>query len=798
MLGNPLLLGDDGYNISRSVRLRSSASAYFNRTPASTGNQQKFTLSMWAKLGSLTANCHLFNAYGSSTNRFEIYYQGASSPTSVIGVDMNNGSWVLDLATAQVFRDPSAWYHLVFAVDTTQATNTNRVKLWVNNVQASFTQSSGGGAAVWFAQNTNTPVNTAVSHLIGMQGASAGAYLDGYLTEINFIDGQALDSSYFGTTDPVTGVWKAKKYTGTYGTNGFYLNFSDPSAATAAAIGKDSSGNGNNWTPNNISVTAGATYDSMIDVPTMYADGGNGRGNYCVANPLKRYTANFAISNGNLTLTDSTAAVVSGACSMSTGTSGKYYFECTMTAVAVNTAGAGSNFVGVAPQTNIDASIVSAVGAYRSGNPIYNLASVAQTAGSTYTTGDVIGVAVDVTNGTVQFYKNNVAQGATPSFTFTAGTELFPYCSADNVAGTKTFDFNFGQRPFTYTPPTGFLALNTQNLPDATIKAGNKYFDVSLYTGNHSTNAIVNSGGFQPDFVWIKDRSAVAAHVLFDSVRGVGGFLNTNNTTAEDTTLNYAKLNSFNSNGFTLGASTLANDLSNYSGDSFVGWQWKKGAAQGFDIVTYTGNGSGAVRTIAHSLGVAPKLMINKARSTSSTGTDHWVVYHGSFSAGDYILLSATNAKANSSSYWGNTVPTSSSFYVGSPANNVSNESGIGYVTYLFAEVAGFSKFGSYTGNGSTDGPFVYCGFRPRFVMVKSSSGVENWMVYDSVRDTYNVETQYLIPNSSGAEGALSPSIDLTSNGFKVRYNGSPLNTSSGTYIFAAFAENPFKNSLAR
>lgn len=719
------------------------------------------------------------------------------------------------LVTSQVFRDPSAWYHVVLAVDTTQATAANRAKLYINGSQV-----TAFSTATYMAQNATSDFNNNVLHNIASFN-NATEFFDGYLTEINFIDGQALTPTSFGEFDSFTGVWKPKKYLGTYGTNGFYLNFSDNSAATAAAIGKDSSGSGNNWTPNNISVTQGLADDSMIDVPTLWADGGNGRGNYPVLNPLKRYSANFGFSNANLTVSDATATSLQAVATMRTPTSGKWYWEVT------NTAGSGLNcFAGsVVTEAIADGSTINIVGAYRSNGAITNLSAVAQTSGATYTTNDVIGVAVDIDNGTVQFYKNGVAQGATPSFTFTAGTILVPSVGADNSAGTKTYSINFGQRSFWYTPPTGFKALNTQNLPDATIKKGNQHFDASIYTGNGSSpNTPVTGLAFAPDLVWIKVRnSGTYFHMLADTLRGGGKSLNSNSTQAEVTNDANGYLSAFNSDGFTVSAGATSQQNVNVATGTYAAWEWNAGGntvsntagsitssvranpTAGFSIVTYTGNGT-AGATVGHGLNVAPKMIVLKTRAGGVSG---WHVYHASANASPAtgrILLDTTAAWAADSTAWNNTAPGSSVFTLGT--SNAANTNGNTYVAYCFAEVAGFSKIGAWQNNNSTDGTFVYLGFRPKFLLFKSYDATEAWYIQDSSRQLYNYgpgTSNFLLPNLSNAEQggvtAATAGIDFLSNGFKIRTT----NPASGeigfgtrNYIFMAFAENPFKNALAR
>jgi hypothetical protein len=372
---------------------------------------------------------------------------------------------------------------------------------------------------------------------------------------------------------------------------------------------------------------------------------------------------------------------------------------------------------------------------------------------------------------------------------------------------------NFGQRPFAYTPPTGFKALNTQNLPEPTILKGNQFFDATLYSGNNSTQTIVNSGAMQPDLVWIKSRNIAGAnHVLADSARGVNRFLLSNLTDAE---LNIANtLTAFNSNGFSLGNTTY--DF-NITGNNYVAWQWKAngsavsntsgsitsqvsaGTSQGFSVVTYTGNGVNA--TVGHGLGVAPKMVIIKSR----TATSGWTTYLHTLGAGNFVSLNSTAGSTASAFPFNNTAPTSSVFSIGVTGNGTNN-TGATYVAYCFSEVAGFSRFGSYTGNGAgaganNDGPFCYTGFRPRFVLIKRTDTTGVWWLLDTVRNTFNSANSILTANSSGAEGtgtAGSDYIDIVANGFRIISDAPDFNTSGGTYFFAAFAESPFKYSLAR
>jgi len=339
-------------------------------------------------------------------------------------------------------------------------------------------------------------------------------------------------------------------------------------------------------------------------------------------------------------------------------------------------------------------------------------------------------------------------------------------------------------------------------LPTSTIVKGNTVIDATLWAGNSSTQSIVNAAPFKPDFVWIKNRTSGNNHALFDSVRGATLRLYSDSTIAEQTEA--TTLTAFNSNGFSVSSSGAVNASAN----NYVGWQWQAGqgssssntngsitstvsvnASAGFSVVTWTGTGANA--TVGHSLGVAPSLMISKSRS----GAGAWVIaltYSGFTYSSDYFQFDTGAKRTDGASTVWVTAPTSSVFSIGS-----SFGSGVTYVNYCWTPIAGFSAFGSYTGNGSADGPFVYLGFRPKWVLLKNTGGVASWYALDTARNTYNVMDNVLVPNTASAEVAIT-SIDCLSNGFKLRTTTTDINGSGTTYIYAAFAENPFKNALAR
>ena len=792
ILNNSNAISTGGYDINNSLRFRSSASAYLNRTPASASNRSTYTWSAWVKRGSLGNYFTLFGA-GTTSPTYDVIRFNSSDQLEFFTA----GAASVDVVTTQVFRDPSAWYHIVVAVDTTQATAANRVKFYINGSQV-----TAFASASYPVQNSTNSINNTVPHAVGATSVNAtfNTFLDGYIAEQNFIDGQQLTPSSFGSTNSTTGVWQPAKYTGTYGTNGFYLKFSDiaTTSGSNAGLGKDFSGNGNYWNTTNISVTSGTTYDAMTDVPTLTSAT---VANYATLNPLKLYsTTAGTYSNANLSFSGPNTTNWYAAQSSITMSSGKWYFEATIV-----TATSSNNMVGIAPvsSTNANVGVESNTYAYMGANGNKQNNNTQTAYGATYTANDVIGVAFDATAGTLIFYKNNVSQGT--AFTGITGEYAFTVaCNPNTIA------VNFGQRPFTYTPPSGFVALNTYNLPDSTIKKGNKYMDATLYTGTATTQSITNAGSFKPDLVWVKIRSGAGQHVLSDSVRGISKQVFSSLTNAE-TTETGKGITAFNSNGFTLGDELVVTGSSNANAATYVGWQWQAGqgstssntsgsitstvsvnTSAGFSVVTYTGNGVNA--TVGHGLGVAPKFIIVKNRGV---GTTNWEVYHSALTGTSALYLNTTEAKQTFSDIWNNTNPTSTVISLGT-TNNVNANTNT-YVAYCWAEIAGFSKFTSYTGNGSADGPFVYFGFRPRFIMIKRTDAATSWFIHDTARDTYNVTNLNLYPNLSAAEELQTTwNLDMVSNGIKIRGTSTELNASGGTYIVAAFAENPFKNANAR
>ena len=437
--------GPSGYTLSNSLRFRASATAYLSRTFATAGTSTTTkTFSAWVKRGALGIRQPIFGGYdGSSGNNLSLEFESTDTLQLYFG-----GAAAYEVTTTQVFRDSSAWYHIVATFDTTQATAANRYKLYINGNQV-----TAFGTANYPPQNSVVQFGIATANnKIGTWWNSGSYWFDGYLTEVNFIDGQALTPSSFGSTNATTNVWQPVRYTGTYGTNGFYLNFSNIALTSGSntGLGKDSSGNGNYWNTNNISVTAGSTYDSMTDVPTLTS---TTTANYSVLNPL--FMNGSSISKGNLEITGGIRAAASFGI-----TSGKWYWECQTTHPSYYMS-SGVLKDGAATTELLGYGDTLSWGWYAaSGQKWFNTANTSW--GSAFTsTNDVLGVAFDADAGTLTFYKNGSLQGGGAAFT---GLTSGPYYPGISSQPTYFSIINFGQRPFQYSAPSGFLPLNTYNL----------------------------------------------------------------------------------------------------------------------------------------------------------------------------------------------------------------------------------------------------------------------------------------------------------------------------------------------
>jgi hypothetical protein len=561
------------------------------------------------------------------------------------------------------------------------------------------------------------------------------------------------------------------------------------------AANTSSAGNGGSGSGGIVILSYAAGNDSLYDTPTdSLVDVNNdkgGSGNYATWGRDSGAGGVRTLSNANLDITIYYSSTYPRHRSNIEMTSGKWYAEFTLTSEA---AGGGRLLFGVSAVTPASASgsfgYFSNEYAYYTGGNLYTNGINPATGLTTASTGDIVQLAYDRDLGKLWVGVNgtwlnsgNPSAGTNPSFGNiptdpAAAINYFAIGSASSTSAAATA--NFGQQNFAFTPPTGFKALNSKNLKD-----------VGSYNLPDSFGNFINT----PDLVIVKGRSQAYEYEWFDSVRGPANYLSSNSTAANSN--NWGTLTSFKPNGYDLSSGGYNNAVN----ETYVGWSWNRGKTPGFDVVTYAGSGSTVSQVISHNLGVKPKFMIAKVLNT----TNGWIVYHGSLGATQSGILNGVNA-FTSQTDWNNTEPTSNTFSVYGANNNVSGNS---YVAYLWAEVPGFSKFGTYISNNTSDGPFIQCGFKPKFVMVKSSSFTNsetNWVVWDSARTTYNGAGAQLFLNRAYVEGqrddnasATAEPIDFLSNGFKLRSSFWSNNGGSGnTFIYAAFAETPAKYATAR
>jgi len=781
---NNLLMGaagqsDAAYTIDQSCRFNNDDSAYLYRTPGSSGNRKTWTFSTWLK--KCNSQGALLGSGEDHTVNNNYIWIGWHGATNGLSVQCYNTPESFHVQTSALARDPSAWFHVVVAFDTTQSTASNRVKIFING-----SQETSLSATTYPSEDEEFQINHTEMQMVGSnyEGPSGGGYYwDGYLAETYLIDGTALTPSSFGETNSTTGQWVPIEVAGlTYGTNGFRFSYEDSSA-----FGDDTSGEGNDYTSSGL-----AAADQVTDSPTD---------NFCTWNTVNRQPASgntLVLSEGNLELVNGTYETHS---ILSTHRlHGKQYMEIKLLS-SINSAGTSHNIGVVEEGTIIPAANFAYYSDTFSGMLFPFLVSysdgVADPAEPDYGTlanGDTLGFAISEDDGKFwcRIDDGDWLGGGDPETTSSTPTGTFSNITIgqwiDTVHGpTDKNTSDFGQLGYAYTAPSGYETVSSANLDDPTIADPSGSFQTTLYTGDGSTQSIDQGGNstFEPDLVWIKNRDAADNHCWFDSVRGATKLLSSNNTDAESTDAD--TLTAFDSDGFSLGD----DDKVNTDTEKYVGWQWLESATPGCDIVIDTGTGS--AHTISHSLGVTPELIIRKDRT--ATADPGWIIWHTSLPGANYYLNFDTGAEDTSVNYWNNTLPTSSVFSVG--ASNGTNQNTKTFVTYLFAGVEGFSKFGKYTGNASADGPFVWCGFRPAVVIIKNTSA-ENWAIHDTQRSPYNVVVARLEPSANDAEATNLTVLDFLSNGFKIRGTDTMWNGDGTGYVYMAWAETPFKTATAR
>ena len=906
---------------------------YLSRSFGS-GNRKKWTWACWTKRSKqfIVSNYGLFSYYPGSGNGGFLRFSDDDGGDTFRFLDTSNS---LSIVSKEKFRD-TGWYHIVIAVDTSQATDSDRVKRYVNGVRQLVNASN-----TWPDLNDDLDINQSGNHFIGRVQASAYGHVS--LSNNYFIDGQQLGPGYFGFIDPLTNTWRPRKFRavgttindgtvwsglasvssgsfqGSYpATNGFngtltssdrangdtngssidldfsgkniivkndiaiwsgkssmrysinggeYVSYSDAtekwktilfsgrllslkikhgsdseqpgfsglavdgvtmldSTTTNLDFGTngfylpmdnqddfeiDKSGKGNNWTKNSFSGTS-INPDVIKDSPSGAVSGGRAQtgitttssasANYCTLNPNDR-DSGITLSNGNLdATTSSTWRNVRATMSV---TSGKYYFELFNPS--------GDFYTGIADYT-----LVSNTGSPSSESIVSinhnGYISQKNTTYNSYGSSDVVGVTLDADIKKVTFYKNGSVNDANSNYTYSTSNPVYPFVALNS----SNADMNFGQKPFKYAPPQGFLPLNSASVtPETVIPRPNQYVGVTTFTGNGGTQSI--NIGLKPDLIWIKNRdSGSYGNRLVDSVRGASKFLMSHNNGAESTAAD--GVTSFNIDGFSLGG----NDDYNLNNNAHVAWTWKAGGnkntfnvddvgyasaaaagitdgtialtgcsvgtRQGFSILKYTGSGSNG--TLAHGLSQAPDFFFGRDLEDTG-GSRDWIIYHKD--VGNTARLKFTDANISTSSvFFQDTSPTNSLITIGT-SNDINSTND--YILYCFHNVPGLQKFGRYKGTNDSDakdGPFIELGFRPTLVAIKRL-GTGNWIVYDNKRDVINPLDGRLYWNTASANVDNSGyNIDFYSNGFKITGGTNDNYNAASDYVYAAWAEAPASN----
>ena len=674
--------------------------------------------------------------------------------------------------------------------------------------------------------NSQYAWNAACLHRIGRNSFNTNFPCQGYLADFHNLDGQALDPTDFGRTNE-DGVWVpiATDFTAAqYGTNGFHLTFD--SSQTNAGIGEDSAPIGasghtarNDFTATGFDTAAISSTNEDNDID--YND--TPTNNYATLNPLNVFDASVTYSKANLRANygDTGNRVVFVDMPMAAG---KYYWELTLKDDVEGWAGVITEDYVKRQLTNFadnsDSWAYELSGS--TNNQKRHIGSNTDSHGS-LASNDTIGFLLDIASGTLKIEINGTTQSNSEFTNIPTNERLFVAFNIGGGAGnTVSMDWNFGQMPFVHSQ-TGYNDVATNSLPEPTIKNGRDHFNILTWTGTGSSNARTGLG-FQPDVVWVKKRAdTTESHDLQDSIRGAGERFRTNST--DGSTSVSGTITSFDSDGFTVVDSGTTNE----SGKTYVAWCWKAGSAPtttnsanagdaqtagsvkvddkngsfaqgtikvnnlsvnttaGFSIATYTGTGSAG--TIPHGLGAVPEWALLKR----TDGTSAWSVYHKSMGNQNKMALNE-NLKMSDfgtgTDIWNGTSPSNQVFSIGVAGDvNTLNEQ---FIAYMWAPVEGFSKFGSYEGNGNTDGTFVYLGFRPSLIIFKNVDALGSWVMYDTARNTDNPVDTRLTANSNSTEGtSASMHVDFLSNGFKHRNNDQDLN-SNDTFVYMAFAENPF------
>ena len=818
---------------SRSLRMQD---ARLTRTPSSTGNPKKWTFSAWLKRTNL-GQSYIFGGSPLASGYdgiAAIYFNGSDQLHTYYDTSGSNPYGNVSSET-RVYRDLGSWYHLCWAVD---AENTIH-KIWINNNLVSTNTGR-------YPPNFTYGLNNSGDEMVigdGSWDSYGSPNFNGYMAEINYLDGQYLEPDSFAETK--NGVWiPLKDPSLTYGTNGFRLQFlATGTSADSSGIGADTSGQGNHF-----ALTSLAAGDVVLDNP---------ENNFATLNLLDKSGGTF--TEGNLRYDTSSWDMATGTVLLP---SGKWYYEVRVDAY---NASANAFSVGIIQTNKIRGSGNSYYWSHSSwstssqgylygvnvnGTTEYKISAGSATSLSSHpdiVQGSVIGIFIDLESDTTSI-KYNI-DGGTPFELFTSMQDVDYTIGVSDYLAQLTFNFGQdstfvgqetaggntdgnGKGDFHTALPSGhtdYLAICSANLPDPTIgpqtsTQADDHFNTFLYTGTNATNRNIATNTFTPDWVWLKSRSQADNHVVVDVLRKNGSnFPNMHpNTTDAEANDTHPKIIT---NGIQVSEGLYDNNNVN-----FVAWTWKAGGdpddvtgnfikdgvaftptqgtidttkmsvntTSGFSIVTYTANNN-TKGTVTHGLNSAPNLVIIKNRDTSPNG--QWVIGQDQNGFTGQLYFNNGGPFGSNSGSFDNTAPTNAVVTVNT--DNTVNEGTDGFVMYSFHNVEGFSKIGSYIGNNSTDGTFVHTGFRVAFLMLVRTSDSGSFQLLDNKRNTFNPTDIYLYVPGSGTENdgsTLSPAInvDFLSNGFKLRTTESVYNSNGGTFLYMAFATQPFKFSNAR
>ena len=816
------------YQINNSVRFNGS-NQYIKNTPSNASNRKTFTFSAWVKRANLSTQQTLMSVNSADSNSGILHiYLGSNDKITI-------SFHAFTLTTTPVLRDSSAWYHIVFVADTTQAAEGNRFKIYVNGVQQTL-----GSSGTFIAQNTDLAFNQSTEHNIARRDGGADRYFAGYLSELHFIDGTAYQADSFGEYNKYGG-WQPSKPQVTYGTNGFSMLFNSSGNLGLTGIGSPDDV-GSNYAPQNMAAT-----NQVVDTPTN---------NFATLNPLGwQWSKESAkMSQGNLSFGKDGDDWAHANGTQIIPKTQKIYFEVrgidtlAYVGIALANENSGAYDEGSRPDGGWMKGLFSL---YIDGNTqaiayratTGGTALGAQTFSGSNFNNAVVGVAVDIANSNIKFFINNTEiLSQSPGNVIDTNKDYVPIVAASNG---RRMAVNFGQDSsfagavtaqgnqdannvgdFFYAPPSGYLALCTKNLLEPAF-IPSQHFNAILYSSGSANGTFqITGNGFQPDMSFVKCRDAGEKTLIFDSVRGntnmTDKFLSSANDLAEGAQGVGGTNVTVNADGMQIVESSIGSGELYFNSRSYVMWNWKANGAgasntdgsinttktsanvdAGFSINTWVG--TGATATIGHGLSKAPELILVKNRDDD----DNWCVLAmvGGADATDFLRLDSDQAIVDDADRWNDTAPTSSVFTV--DTDNQVNGDDDKMLAYCFHSVDGYSKVGSYIGNGSAgsanqfDGTFVHTGFKPKFLLFKRLDTGARWYIWDDAREPHNPMDSWLNLQGTNVETTALTSgyeqqLDFVSNGFKLKGPNGGINSIGRTFIFLAFAETPFKYSNAR